>query len=58
METFLDGHYSTVVEGIDKCKIELDKKQMDIEHRIDRTQPATKDSEVYAIRIGVLDEAT
>ncbi len=31
---------------------------MDIEHRIDRTQPATKDSEFYVIRIGVLDEAS
>ena len=58
-KTFLDGHYSTVVEGIDEeCKVKLDKKKMDIEHRIDRTQPATKDSEFYVIRIGVLDEAS
>jgi hypothetical protein len=54
-KTFLDGHYSTVVEGIDKeCKVKLDKKKMDIEHCIDRTQPATKDSEFYVIQIGVL----
>ena len=57
-KTFLDGHYSTVVEGIDKCKVELDKKKIDVEHRIDRTQPATKDSEFYVIQISVLDEAS
>jgi len=28
-KTFLIGHYSTVVEGIYKCKVELDKKKMD-----------------------------
>jgi len=54
--TFLDGHYSAVVEGRDGCKVEFDKKKMDIEHRIDRRQPATKDFEFYVIRIGVLDE--
>ncbi len=57
-KTFLDGHYSTGVEGIDKCKVELDKKKMDIEHCIDQTQPATKDSEFYVIQIGDLDKAS
>ncbi len=53
---FLDGHYFAVVEGIDDCKIELDKKKVCIERMIDRTQPGTKRLAFYVLQIGVLDK--
>jgi hypothetical protein len=55
---FQDGHYFAVVEGIDKCKVELDKKKLYIERMIDRTQPGTKRLEFYVLQIGVLDEVS
>ncbi len=55
---FLDGHYFAVVEGIDNCKVELDKKNVCIERMIDRMQPGTKRSAFYVLQIGVLDEVS
>jgi hypothetical protein len=55
---FLDGHYFAVVEGIDECKIKLDKKKLYIERMIDRTQLGTKRLEFYVLQIGVLDEVS
>ncbi len=55
---FLDGHYFAVEEGIDECKVELIKKKLYIERMIDWTQPGTKRSEFYMLRIGVLDEVS
>jgi hypothetical protein len=46
---FFDGHYFAVVEGIDECKVELDKKKLYIERMIDRTQLGTKRSEFYEL---------
>jgi hypothetical protein len=51
---FLDGHYFAVVEGIYKCKVELDKEKLYIERMIDRTQLGTKRSEFYVLRIEFL----
>jgi hypothetical protein len=40
---FLDGHYfAATAEKIDKCKVELDKKRMDIDSQISRIQPTRK----------------
>ena len=55
---FLNGHYFAVVEGIDECKVELDKEKLYIERMIDRMQLGTKRSEFYVLRIGVLDEVS
>ncbi len=55
---FLDGHDFAVVEGIDECKVWLDKKKLCIEKMIDRMQPGTKRSEFYVLQIGVVDEVS
>ncbi len=55
---FLDGHYFAVVEGIDDCKVELDKKKVCITRMIDRTQLGTKRLAFYVLQIGVLDEVS
>jgi hypothetical protein len=46
---FLDGHYFTVEEGIDDCKVELDKNKLCIERMNDRMQPGTKRSAFYVL---------
>jgi hypothetical protein len=46
---FLDGHCFAVVEGIDECTVELDKKKLCIERMIDWTQPGTKRLEFYVL---------
>ena len=55
---FLNGHYFAVVEGIDDCKVELDKKKLCIERMIDGMQPGTKRLAYYVLQIGVLDEVS
>jgi hypothetical protein len=47
---FLNGHYFAVVEGIDDCKVELDKKKLCIERMIDQTQPGTKRLAFYVLQ--------
>ncbi len=55
---FFNGHHFAVVEGIDDCKVELDKKKVCIERMIDRTQPGTKRLAFYVLQIGVLGEVS
>ncbi len=38
LKIFFDGHYSAVVEGIEECKVELNKKKVTIEKLIDQIQ--------------------
>ena len=42
-----------MVEGIDECKIEFDKKKLDI----DCMRQATKGLECYVLQVGVLDNS-
>ncbi len=55
---FLNGHYFAVVEGIDDCKVELEKKKLCIERMIDQTQLGTKRLAFYVLQIGVLGEVS
>jgi hypothetical protein len=45
----LNRHYFAGVEGINNCKVELDKEKLCIERMIDWTQPGTKGSAFYVL---------
>ena len=54
---FLDGHYFTIAaEGIDECKVEFDKKKMNIDALINNQQQTTKRVSFYVLRIGALSK--
>ncbi len=55
---FLNRHNFAVVEGIDDCKVELEKKKLCIERMIDMMQPETKRLAFYVLQLGVLDEVS
>jgi hypothetical protein len=53
----LHGHYFTIAaEGIDECKVEFDKKKMNIDAQIDNQQQTIKRVSFYVFRIGALSK--
>jgi hypothetical protein len=50
-------HYFTIkAEGIDECKVEFDKKKMNIDPQINNQQQMTMKVVFYALPIGVLSK--